>query len=124
MRIIREDEPSRLGSINTIYRGDIETIVAKALAKEKERRYQSAAELAADARRYLADEPITAPSRPDIISLMPVRIDEGKSYDFLLRRNRVELAGRRKPKRGSANWRSPSPACKSEIVSVGEIRFG
>ena len=43
-----------------MYRGDLETIAAKALAKEKERRYGSAAELAADLRRYLADEPITA----------------------------------------------------------------
>src|SRR5439155_15342893 len=53
MRIIREDEPSRLGSINTHYRGDIETIVAKAIEKDKHRRYASAAELAADVRRYL-----------------------------------------------------------------------
>src|SRR5205823_4984075 len=60
VRVIREDEPSRLSSISKIFRGDIETIVAKALAKEKERRYQSAAEFAADARRYLADEPISA----------------------------------------------------------------
>ena len=42
------------------FRGDVETIAAKALAKEKERRYQSAAELAADIRRYLKDEPIVA----------------------------------------------------------------
>jgi len=39
-------------------RGDIETIVAKAL--EKERRYGSAAELAQDIRRYLEDKPIVA----------------------------------------------------------------
>ncbi|HEY7090093.1 MAG TPA: tetratricopeptide repeat protein [Tepidisphaeraceae bacterium] len=60
VRVIREEEPSRLSAVSKTYRGDIETIVAKALAKEKERRYQSAAELAADARRYLADEPIMA----------------------------------------------------------------
>ena len=42
------------------YRGDVETIVAKALEKDKARRYSSAAALAADLRRYLADEPITA----------------------------------------------------------------
>src|SRR2546421_835566 len=60
VRVIREEEPSRLSLISKTFRGDIETIVAKALAKEKERRYQSAAELAADARRYLADEPIMA----------------------------------------------------------------
>ena len=38
----------------------METIVAKALEKDKARRYSSAAELAADIRRYLAHEPIAA----------------------------------------------------------------
>ncbi len=58
--IIREQEPSRLSSIHSVYRGDVETIVVKALAKEKERRYQSPSELAEDIRRYLRDEPIIA----------------------------------------------------------------
>ena len=60
VRVIREDEPSRLSSISTTFRGDVETIVAKALEKDKERRYQTAGELAADIRRYLNDEPIVA----------------------------------------------------------------
>jgi tetratricopeptide (TPR) repeat protein len=60
VQIIREKEPAHLSSIARSYRGDIETIVAKALEKDKSRRYGSAAELAADIRRYLADEPITA----------------------------------------------------------------
>ncbi|MCG3132728.1 MAG: Serine/threonine-protein kinase PknD [Phycisphaerae bacterium] len=59
-RRIREDEPSRLGSLNTVFRGDIETIVAKALEKDPTRRYTSAAEVAADLRRYLDDQPIHA----------------------------------------------------------------
>jgi len=65
MRVIREDEPSRLGNLDRTYRGDVETIVAKALEKDKERRYSSAAELATDILRYLNDEPIVAspPSR-------------------------------------------------------------
>jgi len=58
--VIREEEPSRLSSINTALRGDIETIVGKALSKEKERRYQSAAEFGDDLRRFLNDEPIIA----------------------------------------------------------------
>src|SRR5262249_44485654 len=37
-RVIREQEPSRLGSIDARLRGDVETIVAKALAKDKARR--------------------------------------------------------------------------------------
>lgn len=59
-RIIRDEEPSRLSSISRTFRGDVETIVGKALDKDKARRYQSAAELSADIRRHLADEPIIA----------------------------------------------------------------
>jgi WD40 repeat protein/serine/threonine protein kinase len=39
---------------------DVETIVLKALEKDRERRYESAGELARDIRRYLQDEPILA----------------------------------------------------------------
>ncbi|MCR9243535.1 MAG: protein kinase [bacterium] len=59
-RIIRDDEPTRLGTVSTSLRGDIETLVHKALEKDRERRYQSAGALAADIRRYLASEPIVA----------------------------------------------------------------
>ena len=59
-QIIQEQEAMRLSSLNRFYRGDIETIVAKALEKQKTRRYDSAADLAADIRRFLNDEPITA----------------------------------------------------------------
>jgi len=41
-------------------RGDLEWIVAKAIEKERERRYGSPQELAADIRRHLADEPVSA----------------------------------------------------------------
>ncbi|MDQ7012685.1 MAG: serine/threonine-protein kinase, partial [Planctomycetota bacterium] len=47
-RMIGEQEPARLSSVNRVYRGDIETIVGKALEKDRERRYQSAADLAED----------------------------------------------------------------------------
>ena len=59
-RVIREEDATRLGSVATRYRGDVETIVGKALDKEPERRYSSAAELARDLRRYLSDQPIVA----------------------------------------------------------------
>lgn len=39
---------------------DLETLAAKALAKEPARRYQSAGDLARDIRHYLADEPLEA----------------------------------------------------------------
>jgi tetratricopeptide (TPR) repeat protein len=60
MRIIREENPQPLSSVNRLYRGDIETIVSKALEKDKTRRYASAADLGADIQRYLKDEPIIA----------------------------------------------------------------
>jgi serine/threonine protein kinase len=59
-RIVREEEPRGLGQLNAAWRGDIETIVRTAMSKERERRYVSAAALAADLRRFLADEPIVA----------------------------------------------------------------
>ena len=46
--------------VNRTYRGDVDIIVGKALEKDKTRRYGSAAELAADLRRHLLDEPISA----------------------------------------------------------------
>jgi len=60
VRVIREDEPRPLSSLNKMLRGDLETIIMKALEKEKDRRYPSASDLAADLRRVLRDEPIVA----------------------------------------------------------------
>jgi len=60
LHTIREEDPAPLSAISRSYRGDIETIVSKALEKDKERRYASAAGMAADIRRYLSDEPIAA----------------------------------------------------------------
>ncbi len=60
VRIIREEEPQALGSVDRAFRGDLETVVAKALAKEATRRYWAAADFADDLERYLRDEPIVA----------------------------------------------------------------
>ncbi len=60
IRRVQETEPTRLGIRVPTLRGDVETIVAKALEKDRERRYGSAAELAADIRRFLQDQPIEA----------------------------------------------------------------
>jgi serine/threonine protein kinase len=66
IRAIQEEEPTRLGGMDRSLRGDVETIIAKAMEKEKSRRYQSASDFAADIRRYLHDEPVTA--RPASVS--------------------------------------------------------
>lgn len=68
-RVILEDEPTRVGELRPALRGDIATIVHKAMAKEKERRYASAEQLAHDIDRHLRDEPIRAapPSRVYLI---------------------------------------------------------
>src|SRR5262249_33479114 len=60
VRIISEQDATRLSVVSRSFRGDIETVVAKALEKDKSRRYQSAADLASDIRRFLADQAIAA----------------------------------------------------------------
>ena len=58
--MIQERDPPPLSATDRRYRGDLETIVNKALEKEKARRYASASDLGADLERYLNDEPIAA----------------------------------------------------------------
>jgi len=59
-RIIREQLPPKPSTVNRSLRGDIETITLKSLEKNRQRRYQSAADLAQDIDRYLHNEPIEA----------------------------------------------------------------
>ena len=59
-RIVTETEPRSLSSTNPRLRGDINTIVAKCLEKDRHLRYSSAAELESDLGRYLRGEPIAA----------------------------------------------------------------
>jgi serine/threonine protein kinase len=60
VRVIREVEPAHLSTVSKAYKGDIETIVGKALSKERTRRYQSASEFSADIHRYLNNQPVMA----------------------------------------------------------------
>ncbi len=60
VRVICENEPSRLSSVTRSHRGDLETIICKALEKDPARRYQSAGDFAADIRRFLREQPISA----------------------------------------------------------------
>lgn len=57
---IETEDPPALASIAPELRGDVSTIVAKALEKDPRRRYASASDLATDIRRHLQHEPILA----------------------------------------------------------------
>ncbi|MEP0846976.1 MAG: serine/threonine protein kinase [Phycisphaerae bacterium] len=68
VRHIAQSEPVRPTTLRRGVDRELETILLKSLAKEPERRYQSAAELARDIRRHLAGEPIEA--RRDSLAYM------------------------------------------------------
>jgi eukaryotic-like serine/threonine-protein kinase len=53
----RKIEPARLSAL---VRGDLDWIVMKALEKDRRRRYETASGLAADVRRFVAEEPVEA----------------------------------------------------------------
>jgi len=60
LRLIREKEPRPLRSVRRGLNADLETIVRKALEKDRRRRFDSVSEFAGDLRRYLRHEPIAA----------------------------------------------------------------
>ena len=57
---VLHDEPAAPRQVDRRIPHDLETIVQKAIAKEPDARYASAAVLAEDLRRFLADEPVLA----------------------------------------------------------------
>ncbi len=66
-RLIEQTRAAPLGSVSRALAGDLETTAAKAMSKDRERRYRSPAEVAADVRRHLAGQPIRArPTSPAV----------------------------------------------------------
>jgi tetratricopeptide (TPR) repeat protein len=57
---IMHEEPPPLGNLDSGIARDLETIVHKAIARSPDDRFASAAEMAEDLRRFLADRPIRA----------------------------------------------------------------
>ena len=82
LRIVSDVQPTPLGSRNSSFKGDLETIAAKALHKLPTQRYLTAAELGEDVRRYLTNRPIAA--RPP-----------SKRYEFsrFIQRNKAAVVG-------------------------------
>ncbi len=60
VQAIKSHTPPPISAVSRTLRGDLDTIVQKAMAKEKSQRYASVSALAEDVRRYLANEPIRA----------------------------------------------------------------
>ncbi len=62
VRIVREEEPTRPNKHDAELRGDLETIILRAIAKDRTQRYQSASDMAGDVVRFLNRQPIKAAS--------------------------------------------------------------
>jgi len=60
LRIVLDRDPTPPATRARALRGDVETIIAKAMEKDRSRRYATAAALATDVRRHLRSEPIAA----------------------------------------------------------------
>lgn len=101
-RFLRESNPRPLGSISDALRGDIETIVAVALEKDKTVRYSSAAAFAAAIRRHLSRTVFRRPrstgdrKRPQILSIPFSRPRFFTGREKVLGRLRAKLTRERK----------------------------
>lgn len=60
LEIVRNETPPRLATLSTLARGDLDTVIMKSLASEREQRYASAAEWADDLQRIIDHRPILA----------------------------------------------------------------
>ncbi len=60
LKLVTSAEPERLDRLDRRLPRDLVTVVHKAIDRDPARRYQTAAELAADLQRFLSDEPVRA----------------------------------------------------------------
>ena len=85
--------------------GELEWITLRAIEKEPDRRYASASELAADVRRYLADEPVSAAAPGTLYRLSQIRPETSRR-----RHGRRTRAPRRRGRRHRRGDRIPPGA--------------
>jgi tetratricopeptide (TPR) repeat protein len=86
LKAIVHDEPQRLSdagpeALRKVLKGDLDTVVAKALKKNPAERYQSVTALSSDLQRYLDNQPISA--RPDAFAYRAAKF---------VRRNRLAVS--------------------------------
>ncbi|MCA9290185.1 MAG: protein kinase [Phycisphaerales bacterium] len=60
LRIVQHDAPTRPGAVRAELRGDLEAIILKAIDKDPDRRYRTAAALATDVGHFLRHEAVEA----------------------------------------------------------------
>lgn len=77
-RIVREAVPAKPTTVSAFVNRDLETIILKAMDRDRERRYRSAADIADDLRRFLNSEPVTAR-----------RATLGYQFKLFIKRNRA-----------------------------------
>ena len=82
LRAVEVEDPPRLRALDSSIDRDVDTIVHTCLERDPARRYQSAAALAADIRRFVAEEPIRA--RPPTTAYRVTKF---------VRRNRLLVGG-------------------------------
>jgi len=140
--IIREQAPRKPGTLDRALRGDLETIALKALAKDPGRRYDSAAALARDIERYLANQPIAArpPSTAYLLSKWIVRRRAAFTFatgmfltvSFFLvvlaiqsaevARARASIQAMQQPTAQSAEWAAATAA--RQLEELADARMG
>lgn len=76
---LRTHQPQRLSRLQPAARGDLETVIGKAMAREPLQRYASAAELAADLDNVLAHRPIQA-QPPTAIYMLGLLLRRHRSF--------------------------------------------
>jgi len=76
IQVVLETQPAALSATNPLLRGSLEHIVARAMARNVDSRYQTAAELVADLQRFLDGRaPVSVSAAPEVgtIELIDVR---------------------------------------------------